>query len=156
MSDTPPPQPGSPTSPQPGGDAQMGTPPNPYAANYAGATNHAGVPGGMSAGEMYPGGQLPPGYAAEQGDATGGVIPYKNPQALVGYYLGIFGMFPCIGLPLSIAAFVLGIRGLSAAKKNPIVKGRVHAWIGIVLGGIATLYNTLILVAVVIAIAAGN
>ena len=34
-------------------------------------------------------------------DATGGVIPYKNPAALTGYYLGIFSFstadrfFPC-------------------------------------------------------------
>ena len=49
----------------------------------------------------------------EQGDATGGVIPYKNGQALAAYYLGIFSMNPSVG--------------------------SVHAWIGIIMGGIFTI-----------------
>ena len=32
------------------------------------------------------------------GDATGGIIPYKNPPALIAYYCGIFSLLPCIGL----------------------------------------------------------
>ncbi|GAA4422079.1 DUF4190 domain-containing protein [Bremerella cremea] len=75
------------------------------------------------------------------GDATGGLIPYKNPSALAAYYLGIIGMFPVIGIFASIPAFVLGIMGLRARKRNPAIKGSVHAWIGIVLGFLATLAN---------------
>ena len=45
------------------------------------------------------------------GDSTGGLIPYKNPKALIAYYLGILSGLPLIGFPLGIAAFVLGIRG---------------------------------------------
>ena len=69
------------------------------------------------------------------GDATGGLIPYKNPQALTAYYLGIFSLIPIIGLFLGIAAFVLGIMGLRFRKRHPETKGAAHAWIGIILGG---------------------
>ncbi|MHC2066744.1 DUF4190 domain-containing protein [Bremerella sp. T1] len=75
------------------------------------------------------------------GDATGGLIPYKNPYALAAYYLGIIGLFPVIGIFASIPAFVLGILGLRNRAKNPAIKGSVHAWIGIILGGLATLMN---------------
>lgn len=33
-----------------------------------------------------------------QGDHTGGVIPYKNPQALTAYYLAVASLIPCIGI----------------------------------------------------------
>lgn len=42
-------------------------------------------------------------------DATGGVIPYKNPAALIGYYVGVFGLVPMLGVPLALAAIVLGV-----------------------------------------------
>ena len=76
-------------------------------------------------------------YAApvEEGDGTGGVIPYKNPKALIAYYLGIVSGLPLIGLPFGVAAFVLGILGLKARKRNPVIKGSAHAWIGIGCGG---------------------
>ena len=82
--------------------------------------------------------QLAPGYGRpldNEEDATGGVIPYKNPKALIAYYLGIFSGFPLIGLPLGIAAFVLGIQGLRDRKRNPKIKGSLHAGIGIGCGG---------------------
>jgi hypothetical protein len=86
------------------------------------------------------GGGIPPmPIAPSDGDATGGVIPYKNVPALLAYYLGLFSLFPCIGLFLAIPAFVLGIMGLRKRRENPAVKGAVHAWIGIVMGGIFTL-----------------
>lgn len=78
------------------------------------------------------------GQPASEGDATGGLIPYKNAPALIAYYLGLFSIFPCIGLFLGIPAFILGIMGLRKRAANPAVKGSVHAWIGIVLGGIFT------------------
>jgi len=34
---------------------------------------------------------------------------------------------------------VLGIMGLRARSRNPAIKGSVHAWIGIVMGGLMTL-----------------
>lgn len=76
-----------------------------------------------------------------EGDATGGIVPYKNPAALAAYYLAVFGMFPFLGIFVSIPAFVLGIIGLRQRKRNPVIKGSVHAWIGIILGGLATVIN---------------
>ena len=112
--------------------------------------------------------QPPPGYENQpmgqggmpydphnQGDATGGIIPYKNPKALIAYYCGIVGLLPLIGLPIAIAAFVLGILGLRDRKRNPVIKGSVHAWIGIVLGFIATAYNTLMVVGLIAGLLSG-
>lgn len=79
-----------------------------------------------------------PGYQQHGGDSTGGVIPYKNPHALIAYYLGIVALLPIIGLPFGIASLILGIMGLAKRKKNPQIKGSVHAWIGIA-GGIFSL-----------------
>lgn len=83
------------------------------------------------------------------GDATGGIIPYKNPKALIAYYLGIFSGLPLIGLPIGIAAFVLGVMGLRDRQRNPAIKGSVHAGIGIGCGGIFTVVWTLVIVAIV-------
>ncbi len=84
----------------------------------------------------------------EQGDATGGVIPYKNPPALFAYYCGVFSILPFF--PLGIAALVLGIYGLKKANRHPVVKGRVHAWIGIIVGGFFGLVWTAVTVMIVV------
>lgn len=97
------------------------------------------------------GGSPPPPFPsarAQQGDATGGVIPYKNPHALTAYYLGIFGLIPIIGFFLAIPAFILGISGLKKRKRNPVIKGAIHAWIGIILGALSIGYHLLIVVAI--------
>jgi zinc ribbon protein len=67
-------------------------------------------------------------------DATGGVIPYKNSSALIAYYCGVFSVLPCF--PIGLAGLVLGIKGLRYANEHPASKGKVHAWIGIVAGGL--------------------
>ena len=54
----------------------------------------------------------PPG----QGDATGGVIPYKNPAALAACYLGLFSLLPVVGIVLAILALILGIVGLRRSR----------------------------------------
>ncbi len=77
-------------------------------------------------------------YIPSETDNTGGLIPYKNPHALIAYYLGLFSLFPCVGLLLAIPAFILGIMGLKRYKANPIIHGSVHAWIGIIMGGLMT------------------
>ena len=90
--------------------------------------------------------------SAQEGDGTGGVIPYKNPKALLAYYLGIMSGIPFIGLPFGIASFVLGIQGLQARRKNPVIKGSIHAGIGIGCGLIFTLlWTTLIVVLIFVA-----
>jgi len=73
------------------------------------------------------------------------IIPYKNVRALTAYYLGVFSGIPVLGLPLGLAAFVLGILALRFRRKNPAAGGAVHAWIGILAGGFFSLvYSALI------------
>ena len=95
---------------------------------------------------------LPVPAAPSQGDATGGVIPYKNVPALLAYYLGLFSLFPLLGLFLAVPAFILGIIGLKKRRENPAVKGSVHAWIGVIMGGLFTIVWGLVLVMIVIAV----
>jgi len=75
-------------------------------------------------------------------DAVATVIPYKNPRALTGYYLGVFGLAPVLGLILAPAAIVLGIMGLRHVNRNPRAKGTAHAIVAIVLG-VLGMYNWL-------------
>lgn len=80
----------------------------------------------------------PPVLKSQTDSAFAGVIPYKNPQALLSYYLGLFSLIPCLGLLLSIPALILGIRGLRAARQMPEIKGAVHARVGVILGALVT------------------
>jgi hypothetical protein len=43
-------------------------------------------------------------------------------------------VIPCF--PIGIAGLVLGVIGLRCANEHPAAKGKVHAWIGVVAGGI--------------------
>jgi hypothetical protein len=88
----------------------------------------------------------------EEGDSTGGIIPYKNPKALLAYYLGILSGLPLIGLPIGIAAFILGVLGLRARRANPIIKGSIHAGIGIGCGCFFSLFWSLVIVFIAIGI----
>src|SRR5947209_15913131 len=72
-------------------------------------------------------------------DEGTGLIPYRNPQALIAYYCGVFALIPCLGLALGPVALVLGILGLNYKKKNPSAGGTGHAIAGIVLGGVVLL-----------------
>ena len=98
-------------------------------------------------------GRAPAPLPQQEGDGTGGIIPYKNPKALLAYYLGIASGIPFIGLPFGIAAFVLGIQGLRARKQNPVIKGSVHAGIGIGCGLLFTILWSLLLVGMIIGFA---
>jgi hypothetical protein len=93
---------------------------------------------------------LPSNGDHTQGDATGGVIPYKNPKALIAYYLGIVSGLPIIGLPFGVAAFILGILGLKDRSRNPAIKGSAHAWIGIGCGGLFALLWGILLIALIV------
>ena len=97
--------------------------------------------------------QAPPQPQQTEGDATGGVIPYKNPAALTAYYLGLFSLLPCLGFLLAIPALILGIIGLRKRNQNPAIKGTVHAWIGIIMGGLFTLIWGAVIVLVIIGMA---
>jgi hypothetical protein len=70
----------------------------------------------------------------EEGDVTGGIIPYKNPAALASYYCGVFGLIPVIGFLLATLAIILGIMGLIKASAHPKARGRAHAVTGIIFG----------------------
>jgi hypothetical protein len=74
------------------------------------------------------------------------IIPYRNVWALTSYYLGLFSLFPCLGCPMGIAAVILGIKGLKLANANPQAKGKIHAIVGIVCGGIFGLIWTALIV----------
>ena len=89
----------------------------------------------------------PVSVAVEQDNPMSAVVPYKNPKALIAYYLGIFSLIPCIAIPLGISAFILGVLGLKFLKTHPNAHGKVHAWIGIVLGGLCALANIVGLIA---------
>ena len=72
----------------------------------------------------------------DEGDVTGGVIPYKNPMALASYYCGVFGLISCclaLGI-FGIVPIILGFLGLRYAKQHPEARGQAHAITGIVLG----------------------
>lgn len=83
--------------------------------------------------------QTPPQHPTT--DATGGVIPYKNVPALIGYYLAVFSLIPILALLLGPAAFILGIVGFRAYLKEPKKRGQFHAWVAIILGFITTCAN---------------
>lgn len=94
----------------------------------------------------------PPVPAGSEGITT--IIPYRNPPALAGYYLAVFGLIPVLGLVFAVPAVVLGIIGVRRRRHNPTLKGAVHAWIGIILGGLMTLAWCAAIVAMVIGITA--
>jgi hypothetical protein len=98
--------------------------------------------------------QTPPHFPQHhgEGDATGGVIPYKNMPALLAYYLGLASLICCIfATPFGIAPVVLGVIGLQRRAANPAVRGTAHAWIGIVLGAV----NIVACIAIYVFIAVG-
>jgi hypothetical protein len=76
-------------------------------------------------------------YADDGGLAT--LIPYKNPKALAGYYVGFFSLIPGIGLILAPVAIVLSILGIRHSNRYPESKGLVHAIVGLILAILAIL-----------------
>lgn len=76
-----------------------------------------------------------------EGDATGGLIPYKNAKALAAYYCAIFSLIPCVGAVLGPIAVVLGFLGLKHANQYPEASGKAHAYVGVILGGLTALLN---------------
>lgn len=89
-------------------------------------------------------------------DAISTLIPYKNGRALAAYYFGVFSLIPCLGLLLGPIALVLGILGLRFVSANPTAKGTGHAIAGIVLGGLTTLGNWGVFIAILVAFIKGG
>lgn len=63
-----------------------------------------------------------------------GLIPLGNKPALIGYYLGVFGLIPFIGFPLAVGAVVLGTMGLKRHRLQPNAGGKGHAITALALG----------------------
>jgi hypothetical protein len=80
-------------------------------------------------------------------------IPYRNPQGLIAYYLGVFSLIPCVALLLGPAAIVLGILGLKYRKKHPSTGGGGHAIAGIVLGSLTTFAHVVGIVVFIVVVA---
>lgn len=113
-----------------------------------GVTQGAAIaPGAPHAGGS---GAVPPPPPLTGTDATAGIIPYKNPHALTGYYLGIFSVIPFIGFILSIPALILGVVGLKKRTRNPQIRGGAHAWVAICVGGFSLAYHLAIVLMMVI------
>jgi len=69
--------------------------------------------------------------------------------------MGIISLPLCIiPLPLGIVPVVLGIVGLRKRAANPVIKGSVHAWIGIVTGAISALFSIFFLIMIVVGVLA--
>lgn len=98
--------------------------------------------------------QPPPvasGPAENQGDATGGIIPYKNPHALAAYYLGVFSLIPLLGFICGAIAVPLGVSGLKKKARNPVIRGTIHAWVGIILGSLSVAVHLLLITIPIVA-----
>jgi len=50
------------------------------------------------------------------------------------FYLGVGSLLPGVGFLLGLGAIASGLRGLSAARKDPELGGQLHGWVGIFLG----------------------
>jgi hypothetical protein len=61
------------------------------------------------------------------------LISYKNKNVLIGYCLGFLSLLPLIGAIFFIPAYIFSILGLLAVNKNPAIKGKIHAIVGVVL-----------------------
>lgn len=79
--------------------------------------------------------------AAPPGPGYTGLIPYRNPPALIGYYVSVASLIPVLALVLGPTAVVLGFVGLRTRRADPRLKGAAHALVAIVLGGLTTLGN---------------
>ena len=83
-------------------------------------------------------------------DSLQTLIPTKNKSALMSYYFGVFGLIPFFGIPLAIAAVVLGIIGLNKFKQKPTPGAKGHALTGIILGSIELIIALLFIVLIII------
>ena len=90
-----------------------------------------------------------PGQVKADEGGPGVMIPYKNPPALIGYYLAVASLSPGLGILLGPVAVGLGIAGLRKRLKNPEVHGIAHAWIAIILGTICSVGYILLAVVLV-------
>lgn len=72
------------------------------------------------------------------------MVPASNMDALVGYYLGLFGLVPPFGLIISPLAIMFGRRGLARIAEEPGLPGKTHAKVGVGCGAACLVWNLLI------------
>ena len=84
--------------------------------------------------------------AAPSADTLSSVIPYRNPMALVAYYLGIFSLIPVLGAVLALPAIILGVLGLGRSRRNAEAKGKAHAWVGLTAGTLSVIGHLVALI----------
>jgi hypothetical protein len=74
--------------------------------------------------------------AAKSNDNLVGIVPVNTSGwAIAAGYLGLFSLV-FIGAPFAIFTGIMALRHIS---KNPGMRGRVRAWVGIVLGSLGLL-----------------
>jgi len=108
--------------------------------------------GGTPLGSMYAAEGI--SVRREEENPLGVLIPTKNPKSLVAYYCGVFALIPCLGLVLGPIALIYGVLAVKFAKANPQAKGMVHAIVGVVLGALTTLANSLAVAGVLVGLMA--
>jgi hypothetical protein len=87
-----------------------------------------------------------PAYQASTGLEA--LIPARNGMALTSYYLGVFALIPCFGVMLAIPSLILGINGLRRFRQNPAIRGKAHAWTGIILSSVVLLGHAIAAIAI--------
>jgi uncharacterized membrane protein YkgB len=91
-----------------------------------------------------------PPLATAPANAAEFFVPYKNGCAIAAYYLGIFSFIPGIGILLGVPALVLGLKGRRLAVQHPEARGKIHAWVGIIMGGLFGVGQLLLLIFVIV------
>jgi hypothetical protein len=80
------------------------------------------------------------------------LVPMRNKPALFGYYLALAGLIPCLGFPCCVAALICGFVGYKRWREDPNVRGKAHAIIGIVGGGVMLLAYLALLIVFLVAV----
>jgi hypothetical protein len=57
--------------------------------------------------------------ASGASDALSKIVPYKNKPALIGYYLAVFSLIPCVGLLTGNRCRRVGVQGFSRRASRP-------------------------------------
>jgi uncharacterized Tic20 family protein len=89
--------------------------------------------------QRYYGGR--PNRSDDASDVFETLVPTRNQQALMGYYIAVFSLIPLFALGLGPIAIWRGIRGWNAIKAQPELPGKAHAIVAITLGSITTAIN---------------
>ena len=64
---------------------------------------------------------------------------FKKGPALTAFYLAALALIPVVGFFCAVPAFFFGLKGLKATKGEPQGRERLHALVGVFVGGFLTL-----------------